>query len=288
MVLRTLYTYLHQMLDDEARQLKHHKIVRKASSSSQLLDQKAIFVVSSGRSGTKNLTLFLARHTDFIALHAPKPWLATTGYQFHAGLISNKQASAAFYASREEYLKAAYERKKILFDGDCKNLPLTIEIGKVMPNAKFIHLVRNPFDFIKSGLARGYYSSLPPELMGHLESSNSEDMSQLEKIAWFWNEANQIAEQGKLELGSDRLRTISAEELFESPIQLIETLRDFGFSENITSQTFKTVEKVNAQQNKEALVNTTEAQISSAILKYAPTWKNYYPNLMSQIGSSND
>jgi hypothetical protein len=225
---------------------------RRAQTHLDLLNVKTVFLITPGRSGTKSLVKWCAKNTEMLCYHAPKPWLATIGYLFHRKLISSDAARYAFYVSREKYLKQAFEYNKVLLDGDCKNLPLLKEISDLMPNSSFIHLVRNPESFVKSGISRGYYKDVPSQIWGHLEervgNAAISFKRQVEKIAWFWNEANKIAESIKAEVGPKRAVTIVSDKMFMRPKIIAEALDVLGLQKEIGFNPNVKLKKSNSQR----------------------------------------
>ena len=247
-----------------------------------LLSSSALFLISPGRSGTKSLIDLCERYTSMYCLHSPTPWVASIGYLYHQKRISSESAKYGFYATREPYLIQAFQQQRVFFDGDCKNLPLTLEIADLMPAARFIHLVRKPEKFIRSGLARGYYKTTPHELWGHLtaaEFERSESIplkDQIERIAFFWNEANRIAENAKQELGSDRVVTVVAETMFEDPNDAFQALRQLGLESVIQRESGFSVRKLNAQKQNLDLSSESSDLIDQVVRQMCDTRALYY------------
>jgi len=249
---------------------------------SDLLSSTALFLISPGRSGTKSLVDLYSRYTSMYCLHSPTPWIASVGYLYHQKRISPESAKFGFYATREPYLIQAYQKQKVFFDGDCKNLPVTTEIADLLPEARFIHLVRRPEYFIQSGLARGYYKTTPHELWGHLtatEFARDESIplkSQIEKIAFFWNEANCIAEKAKQKLGPHRVATLVAETVFTNPNQAFQALRQLGLESVIQKNSGFSVRKLNSQKRKLVLSAATHDLIENTVRQMCETRSLYY------------
>jgi len=261
---------------------KGFKNYRIANSVEDIRLTESIYLITPGRSGTKALIDFCANYTDIYCEHAPAPWLASIGYQYHQGIIGAEGAQYSFYACREQYLKKAFQQGRAFMDGDCKNLPLLPEIAKFLPNSKFIHIVRHPEKFIRSGLARGYYNSLSPELWGHLESNKKDDShtlkSQIQKIAFFWNEANLIAEKMKQTLGIERVATLLAEDMFRNPKTIITTLSLLDISLNVKQAKNYKIRLLNQQKSGHVNSIETDALIKEVIATHCPTRLLYYSN----------
>lgn len=251
------------------------KRVRTCAAREELMSAEALFLITPGRSGTKSLVEYCKKNATMYSVHAPLPWLASTGYACHQGKLSGEAAFAAFYSARESYLKSAFERDLVFFDGDCKNLPLTPAIAAYMPNAKFLHVVRNPRSFIKSGLARGYYSNKSPEMWGHLSSPTALD-GQIEKIAYFWNEANVIGEKMKAELGPQRIQTIVADEMFAEQKVILSSFEAVGLGRVFHTKATGPLGKLNAQAGVNAIDSAVSARIDDAIARICTTRMLYF------------
>jgi len=254
----------------------------QAQSMDELLASRALFIISPGRSGTKSLVDLCARNTSMFCVHAPEPWVASIGYRYHLGELSGDAAQYGFYATREPYLLRAHQQQRVFFDGDCKNLPLSLEIAALLPNARFIHLVRQPQAFIRSGLARGYYLTTPHELWGHLTDTRIKGPAstslneQIQRIAYFWNEANLIAERAKEHLGKERVTTIVAESLFQEPQIAIDALRALELDDVILPQRDRTLGQLNAQRHRPLLPDNANEIIHRAVGEMCTTRTLYY------------
>lgn len=248
----------------------------------ELLASRALFLISPGRSGTKSLVDFCARNTTLFCEHAPDPWVASIGYRYHLGELSAQAAQYGFYATREPYLLRARQKQQVFFDGDCKNLPLALEIAELLPNARFIHLVRDPQAFVRSGLARGYYRTTPHELWGHLTATRVKSPAasnlpeQVQRIAYFWETANLIAERAKEQLGEGRVTTIVAETLFDKPTVALDALDAIGLGDVVLPRQDATLDKLNAQRQRPSLPDDADQIIARVIRETCKTRSIYY------------
>ena len=280
MILKLIHKTLGKYVDPMPQMLSKKPVVQLAENSKQLLDQEAVFVISPGRSGTMNLTTFVSRYTSLFALHSAPPSLSTISSWYFDKLIPESAVKPAFYVAREHCLKAAYERNMVFFDGDCKSLPLTIPIGNLMPNAKFIHLVRKPEDFICSGICRGYFTTRSPELWGHLniitDKYGQHPSNHIEKIAAFWEQANLIAESAKKELGTDRGIHFHAEDMFASTQATLNAFHMLNLDRHISDYNSSVIKKINTQKNRSALLDINQEDIHRAVHKFCKTKDSYY------------
>jgi hypothetical protein len=265
-------------LEDDYAKIRNKKTIRSAKSYNNLINAQAIFLITPGRSGTKTLINYCQARTKLYCVHSPQPWLATIGYLAYKKNITPEAIKYSFYTAREKYLKRVYERGIWFLDGDCKNLPIIEEIGELMPNSLFLHVVRSPDMFIKSGLNRGYYSTKEPELWGHLESNLAQDKkcSDIHKIAYLWNSANIIAENAKKKFGERRVQTIIAEDMFSDPTVVDNALIKMGLTHEINKGVLPTIKILNAQIKKVNISNDMNDHIRKVVDSVCTTYKLYY------------
>jgi hypothetical protein len=203
------------------KSINDRKDVDFVALSNKVHDEFApIFVLSTGRNGTLLLTNLLAKSKNAVVFHEPVPELSMASklaYEKHK--IDSSFVAGMFEGARYEFLRTAFLLNKIYIETNNRITFFAHEIAKLYPNAKFIHLVRNPSSFIKSGLGRNWYSgeTLYDEariVMNDAKVWNT--LNQYEKIAWLWNETNQFIEEFKTTVESTRVLTVKAEDLFKS------------------------------------------------------------------------
>ncbi len=101
-----------------------------------------------------------------------------------------------------------------------------------MPNSRFVHLVRHPYEIITSGMKRGWYGDVYPEFGGHIRprvddfiSQQWLDLSREDKIAWLWGRTNQVIENLKNKISHDRVFFIRSSDMFSDSSRVSELLR---------------------------------------------------------------
>jgi hypothetical protein len=239
-----------------------------------------VFLVTPGRSGTKSLIDYLLRHSNFCAVHAPKPCLATMGSLLWQKKIDKKSAQWAYFFAREKLIYESFRRGAPFVDGDCKNLPLLPVLSEFFPHSKFVHVVRNPIDFVKSGLNRGYYVEKDPIFWGHLFSGNDKPVGsnfeeQVQLIAEFWEISNVIAEDVANKVGPSRFNTLKSESMFKKSEEIVDVFESLGFG-NFNSVSNGSLEKLN--QNKKSKYYD-EDLIFKIVKDKCPSAKIYYPEI---------
>jgi len=189
-----------------------------------------VFVLSHGRTGTKFLAKILNCSHDIKAFHEPKPTL-----QYFCNYIYKNQnkkviLTKIFDSARNELLLETFIKEKIYVETNQCLTFLAHSIADLFPKSKFIHLVRHPGDFVRSGMMKGWYNSdsiweegriKPIVLQGWQKQDN------IAKLTWLWNETNQYIENFKEYLGNDsRIMFLKSEDIFSDP-DVIKDLFDF-------------------------------------------------------------
>lgn len=235
-----------------------------------------VFVLSTGRNGTLLLTNILSKSKNAVVLHEPEPELSMASkIAFEKYQSDSSFVAGMFEGARYEYLRTAFLLDKKYIETNNRVTFFAHEIARLYPKAKFIHLVRNPASFIKSGIGRNWYSGKTLYDEARIVSADKglwNSLNQYEKISWLWNETNQFIEDFKNTVSETRIQFIKAEDLFKSVKTSLAVLKFCGCDEISESVLAKIIaKKVNVGKN----VKTDELLIKSAIEKYAPLSKKY-------------
>ena len=197
-------------------------IISKSSlpQPSEVLFAPYVFVLSTGRCGTKLLSLILEESSQLAVFHNPKPALEYVSSLVHKNKSSAESLELAILAARFDFFVESFRNQKIYVEANNRVTFFASSLAKLLPNSKFIHLVRHPAEFVRSGMRRGYYSASAVQHQRLCPRDNQEwkCMNRLEKIAWEWNEISLSIEGFKDNLGDrDRVITILSNDLFTDP-----------------------------------------------------------------------
>ncbi|MCF7802881.1 MAG: GSCFA domain-containing protein [Candidatus Marinimicrobia bacterium] len=198
---------------------------------------QAFFTLSSGRCGTMTLSHILDTATNARVYHHPQPYLVD---QTLAAYHENIDTAETFWQARKSVITEAWQHDLIFGELDHNMTPFTTAITEEIPDSKFIVLVRNPWDFVRSGMRRNYYNGHPwdsgrlrPE-PSHPDFERWQAMSQFEKVCWLWNETYTRIQQYLEDIPNDRYHIVRFEDMIENP-EVSKELFDFlgltGFDE---------------------------------------------------------
>ena len=229
----------------------------KTKVSSQQLDQqskhRAFFVLSTGRSGTQTLAHLMEMAQNAVVWHHPEPNMIMETLHAYQNIIS---VGDTFWRGRSHILAHAWEQGKIHGETDHNMTPFAAEIAKDIPNSKFLVLVRDPREFIRSGMRRGYYIAGGPWDDGRLKplpkqakKLNWPKMHPFEKVCWLWAETYRHINQAIEKIGQDRVMIVKFEDLIKGP-KLAEDIFSFLELEGYQAQQAQQVlsQKLNAQR----------------------------------------
>lgn len=168
-----------------------------------------IFFLSTGRCGTKWFSDLLNIDKSLFVNHAPVPSLAIQSklaYTYTNQLTNpdiNSLLKEIFLTAREQHLRYTYKTGKRYIETNNYITFFAPLLADLFPDAKFVHLVRHPAAFIRSGMRRDYYTASIQDSKRIVPLANSpyydkwRAFSRLEKIAWLWQETNDYIEQFK-------------------------------------------------------------------------------------------
>lgn len=200
----------------------------------EVLAAPCCFVLSTGRCGTAFLTQVLRGSGKLSVQHTPKPELEYVSSLVHHDRPSGEALDLAVLAARFELLVDAYRAGKMYVETNNRISFFAPALARLLPNSRFIHVVRHPADFVRSGMRRGYYADgvvqhqrlMPPR------GTDWSSWTELEKIAWEWNQINEFIESFKVTIPSDRVLTVRSETLFRDPAALASLLGFVGVGDD--------------------------------------------------------
>ena len=187
------------------------------------LEQQPTFVLSTGRCGTKLLTKIFEQVPKTSCFHAPQPELLSyEKLAYERGEVDFSAFKLLIEACRFELMADCYVRGRRYVETNQRITFFAPHLIKLFPRARFIHLVRHPFDFVRTGAALGYYKGQYSDL-GRITPTHGaalEDwhrMSVYARCAWLWNETNGFVDRFKETSGHAAVLTVKSEDLFSNP-----------------------------------------------------------------------
>lgn len=134
---------------------KIKSIINEPIVDSRMFDQKVIFIVSTGRTGTHFLSHFFNKNfSDVNAYHEPKPDLFLLDINYLRNKVSEKRAWSMFKGYRKKLLSQAANDGKIYIESNSKVSFLLPLLKRQFSDYKVIHIVRDGRDVVRSKYSR--------------------------------------------------------------------------------------------------------------------------------------
>ena len=178
-----------------------------------------VFILSTGRSGSKSIAELLNGHPDAECYHDSFPHVYTWCCDLLYGRRSRREIKEKILAL---YNATAIGKGLVHGQSDQKLAALVPILAEVFPNAKFIWLIRRADSFLNSSYPRGWYDNsefgYPPNmneffsknatpsefdaahringfLVGEIEENTWKKMSAFERNCWYWSYWNNLIEK---------------------------------------------------------------------------------------------
>ncbi len=216
-----------------------------------------VFILSTGRSGSKYIAALLDNVANICAFHEPRPTLEYfVNYAYHHQVEENV-LSRMIDAARMESILEVYIKEQVYVESNQCLTYFAPVISRLYKQSKFVHLIRHPGNFTRSGVRKGWYKNdsiweagrvKPHDNKAHHEQW--ENMDQVERLAWSWTAINSYIEEFKKSIEPDRTRTFTFEELTQEPSQVKELLNFIGAQPLLTDEQIKNIQnnKINEIQ----------------------------------------
>lgn len=175
-----------------------------------------VFVLSTGRSGSKFMAKLFNSPGEIRAYHEPSPSLMYfSNFAFH-NQNENKILEKMFLSARMELIIKEFIKDVIYFESNQCLTFFAPSIINVFKHAKFIHLVRHPGDFVRSAIRKGFHKNDSIWESGRVKIDDNkiwEKMGHIEKLSWVWNTTNFFIEELKQKIGNKRVYTCKLEDI---------------------------------------------------------------------------
>jgi hypothetical protein len=183
---------------------------------------RALFVLSTGRTGTTTLARLLNLSSEIEAFHQPQPELLkarqAARWEIHAEPGKYRHI---FVRARGTPLFQAVRKGRMYAETSARLTFFAPVIADLLPKARFLFIHRDPVGLIRSGMKRGWYVDHPADyarvrpVKGEPFFDRWETMSPFEKVCWYWNVYNDFALRFCQHVDSSRVLIVQASNLFD-------------------------------------------------------------------------
>jgi hypothetical protein len=177
-----------------------------------------VFVVSTGRAGSKMIAEAMRVHPQVVALHEPlpRPGLHREAYWAWSGRADARWLRTRLERKRRTLVEQILANGFVYLESAHYCSHLIGPLRDLFPGAKFVFLHRDGREFVRSGLERSWYRGKEESALAHLVkfardrllldlgnvgwdhrlSPPKQLRTRAERIAWLWAEINRSIEKG--------------------------------------------------------------------------------------------
>lgn len=242
--------------------------------------QRVVFIVSTGRTGT----MALAHHLDqcyenVTALHEPRPsWrLRRASAKAISSHISLDNLRRLLESSRRKLVAGV--TSPIYVESNPYLCGFLDVLGDVFDNPLVLHVVRDPRTYVRSALNWGAMRNLkylantyvpfwipkPDHFAGNTET-RWRDMSEPERMAWFWSAVNRELNRGE-EIHRENYLRMRFEDLFAKDGTGLKRLMQW----------------IGLPWKDELLASANSENVNASRAKQCPSWKQWPAEMQEQV-----
>jgi len=217
---------------------------------SQNRNKNIVFVLSTGRSGSKSIVEILNQNPLNAAFHEDIQQLIRLSTE----LAYNPTKKQKIQGELEEIFNTKVwqaEENQILIHSDQRLWNFIPFLKDYFPNSKFIHLKRDAIPSVKSMMARGWYIQheypnhyqhdwakyrLQGDKVKEFSTKDWSNLNQTQKCTWYWYYINERIGKQLLEISKSRVLSLCLKDLNKN----LEKLSNFVNSEHFTLKIIKT------------------------------------------------
>ena len=175
-----------------------------------------VFLLSTGRAGSKFIAELLNLSPSVSAFHEPRPTL-----QYFSDFACRHQnrpevLSRMIDAARMEMILETCIQGKIFVESNQCLTFFAPALAQLFRSSKFVHLVRHPGDFVASAVRKGWHKNDSIWEAGRVRSADGRRwgvMDQIERLGWLWDFTNRFIRDFLSALPAARTMTCRLEDL---------------------------------------------------------------------------
>ncbi len=216
-----------------------------------------VFILSTGRAGSKFMAKLLALSPRITSFHEPRPTLQYfSNHAFH-NQTEKSALSKMIDAARMESILDVFIKDKIYAESNQCLTFFAPVIAGLFRNSRFVHVWRHPGDFVRSAICKGWHKNDSIWESGRVQMPDQNQWAQLdhiEKLSWVWATTNAFLEDFKSRISPGRSLTLKLEDLLERREE-IDRLMAFAGGEKLPE---KEVEALRARRINELVIHPNE------------------------------
>ena len=175
-----------------------------------------VFILSTGRAGSKFVAELLDLAPELRAFHEPRPTLEHFSDFAHRNQARPEILRRMIDVARmETILETSIQGRIYVESNQCLTF-FAPSLAELFRSSKFVHLVRHPGDFVVSAARKGWHRNDTIWEEGRVKNpdpSRWAGMDQIERLGWLWDFTNRYIRDFLASLPAARSMTCRLEEL---------------------------------------------------------------------------
>ncbi len=193
-----------------------------------------VFILSTGRTGSKFLANLLGLAPNVAAFHEPQPTLEYfSDYAYHHQ-EEKEVLTKMIDAARMESILEVYIKGKIYVESNQCLTFFAPVLAQLYRKSKFVQVVRHPGDFVRSAIRKGWHKNDSIWESGRVKMADQSQWNRLdhiEKLGWLWNTTNRYIEEFSCKMPAHRIAGYRLEDLVQGMDKIKELLGFIGARE---------------------------------------------------------
>ena len=233
--------------------------------------KKIVFILSTGRSGSKSIASILGTHSQCLTFHEGIHQLI----RLSTHLAHYKKETSVYDELNTIFSHKLWEAEdEVLIHSDQRLWNFVPFLATYFPNSKFVHLKRDPIKSVMSMAARYWYAKneypkynkhdwakfrLNGYLVGDISEEGWNQWSQIEKCSWYWSYVNTSIVSQLSKISPKRIFTLNLEELEAKILELQDFLEvnreilEMKKSNRVKNIHKTNLESINTERNKKII-----------------------------------
>ena len=194
------------------REPPRHRRDTGALIATRYKDASTIWTITTGRSGTRTLARIASQFAGIAAAHEPFPELTYPG---RLAIEGNWEADpVTMHLARGRLVEGAYTRQQHYLECALNLSHLADDISRAFVGARFIHLHRDPREFVRSALSKHWFAGASTQ--DHYFPRLGEGPPAILAIR-YWAAVHREGLRLERDLGESLVHRIASEDLWTDP-----------------------------------------------------------------------
>jgi hypothetical protein len=203
-----------------------------------------VFVLSTGRCGSKFICNLLGLSPEVAAHHEPEPILQYfSNYAYHHQ-NDGEILTGMIHAARMELVLRDYNENKIYVESNQCLTFFAYALSNLYPRSKFVHLIRHPGDFVASAVKKGWHLNDSIWEAGRVRMAGHDAWTRLthiEKLSWTWHTTNEYITRFGTDLEQGRFAAYRIEDILSDEQPARSLMAFTGIKNEVMSESINTL-----------------------------------------------